>query len=103
MALSRFKQPYFGLKGGWLTFWITVSGHNPPHELKNQNGMLTRLFSKVACATDMSLFGYDQGVFSKCLEISFHSQLLLTESQVASSSLMIISKSIISKATTRQT
>jgi hypothetical protein len=18
------KQPYFGLKGGWLTFWITV-------------------------------------------------------------------------------
>ncbi|KAI0478253.1 general substrate transporter [Xylaria cf. heliscus] len=35
------KQPYFGLKGKWLTFWITV-----------------------ACATDMSLFGYDQGVFS---------------------------------------
>lgn len=34
-------QPYFGLKGKWLTFWITV-----------------------ACATDMSLFGYDQGVFS---------------------------------------
>ncbi|KAK5092941.1 hypothetical protein LTR70_005195 [Exophiala xenobiotica] len=34
------KQPYFGLKGGWLTFWITV-----------------------ACATDMTLFGYDQGVF----------------------------------------
>ncbi|KAI1638136.1 general substrate transporter [Biscogniauxia mediterranea] len=33
------KKPYFGLKGGWLTFWITV-----------------------ACATDMSLFGYDQGV-----------------------------------------
>ncbi|KAI1184091.1 hexose carrier protein [Nemania serpens] len=32
-------QPYFGLKGKWLTFWITV-----------------------ACATDMSLFGYDQGV-----------------------------------------
>lgn len=29
------KQPYFGLKGGWLTFWITV-----------------------ACATDMTLFGY---------------------------------------------
>ncbi|KAI0440504.1 hexose carrier protein [Xylaria telfairii] len=40
MALDR-KQPYFGLKGKWLTFWITV-----------------------ACATDMSLFGYDQGVFS---------------------------------------
>ncbi|KAK5104895.1 hypothetical protein LTS08_001166 [Lithohypha guttulata] len=35
------KQPYFGLKGRWLTFWITV-----------------------ACATDMTLFGYDQGVFS---------------------------------------
>ncbi|RMZ90064.1 hypothetical protein DV736_g2701, partial [Chaetothyriales sp. CBS 134916] len=34
------KKPYFGLKGGWLTFWITV-----------------------ACATDMTLFGYDQGVF----------------------------------------
>ncbi|KAJ0335802.1 hypothetical protein COL922a_008759 [Colletotrichum nupharicola] len=31
---------YFGLKGGWLTFWVTV-----------------------ACATDMTLFGYDQGVF----------------------------------------
>lgn len=27
----------FGLKGGWLVFWITV-----------------------ACATDMTLFGYDQ-------------------------------------------
>ncbi|KAF2181583.1 general substrate transporter [Zopfia rhizophila CBS 207.26] len=35
------KQPYFGLKGGWLTVWITI-----------------------ACATDMTLFGYDQGVFS---------------------------------------
>ncbi|PSK50412.1 High-affinity glucose transporter [Elsinoe australis] len=33
-------QPYFGLKGKWLTFWVTV-----------------------ACATDMTLFGYDQGVF----------------------------------------
>ncbi|KAF9871926.1 sugar transporter [Colletotrichum karsti] len=31
---------YFGLKGGWLTFWVTI-----------------------ACATDMTLFGYDQGVF----------------------------------------
>ncbi|KAI0146350.1 general substrate transporter [Xylariaceae sp. FL1272] len=31
---------YFGLRGGWLTFWVTV-----------------------ACATDMTLFGYDQGVF----------------------------------------
>lgn len=34
------RQPYFGMKGGWLTFWVTV-----------------------ACATDMMLFGYDQGVF----------------------------------------
>ncbi|GAB7341192.1 hypothetical protein MBLNU457_7482t1 [Dothideomycetes sp. NU457] len=35
------KEPYFGLKGNRLVFWITV-----------------------ACATDMTLFGYDQGVFS---------------------------------------
>ncbi|KAI0882812.1 general substrate transporter [Annulohypoxylon maeteangense] len=41
MAPSRTNQPYFGLKGQWLTFWITV-----------------------ACATDMTLFGYDQGIFS---------------------------------------
>lgn len=34
------SKPYFGLRGGWLTFWVTV-----------------------ACATDMMLFGYDQGVF----------------------------------------
>jgi hypothetical protein len=34
-------KPYFGLTGGWLTFWLTV-----------------------ACATDMTLFGYDQAVFS---------------------------------------
>ncbi|KAK5118849.1 hypothetical protein LTR62_000058 [Meristemomyces frigidus] len=34
------KDRYFGLRGGWLTFWVTV-----------------------ACATDMTLFGYDQGVF----------------------------------------
>lgn len=34
------RQPWFGLRGGWLTFWVTV-----------------------ACATDMTLFGYDQGVF----------------------------------------
>lgn len=32
--------PYFGLQSEWLTFWVTV-----------------------ACATDMTLFGYDQGVF----------------------------------------
>lgn len=40
MTKGRFSQPYFGLKRGWLTFWVTV-----------------------ACATDMMLFGYDQGVF----------------------------------------
>jgi len=40
MGLLGPKKPYFGIKGGWLTFWITV-----------------------ACATDMTLFGYDQGVF----------------------------------------
>lgn len=32
------KDRYFGLRGGWLTFWVTV-----------------------ACGTDMTLFGYDQG------------------------------------------
>ncbi|RWA05705.1 hypothetical protein EKO27_g9400 [Xylaria grammica] len=41
MVVQNTRQPYFGLRGKWLTFWITV-----------------------ACATDMSLFGYDQGVFS---------------------------------------
>ncbi|PYI10934.1 hexose carrier protein [Aspergillus sclerotiicarbonarius CBS 121057] len=41
MGSSVAKKPYFGLVGGWLTFWITV-----------------------ACATDMTLFGYDQGLFS---------------------------------------
>ncbi|CEL02521.1 Putative Hexose carrier protein [Aspergillus calidoustus] len=39
MAISR--KPYFGFTGGWLTFWVSL-----------------------ACATDMTLFGYDQGVFS---------------------------------------
>ncbi|ETS79393.1 hypothetical protein PFICI_09246 [Pestalotiopsis fici W106-1] len=38
---SNGKSRWFGFRGGWLTFWITV-----------------------ACATDMALFGYDQGVFS---------------------------------------
>lgn len=33
-------KPYFGMTGGWLTFWVTV-----------------------ACSADMALFGYDQGVF----------------------------------------
>ncbi|KAJ6181322.1 hypothetical protein N7519_011783 [Penicillium mononematosum] len=40
-TVAQKRKPYFGLTGGWLTFWITV-----------------------ACATDMTLFGYDQGVFS---------------------------------------
>ena len=37
---SKGRRPYFGLTGGWLTFWVSV-----------------------ACSTDMTLFGYDQGVF----------------------------------------
>ncbi|RAH63516.1 general substrate transporter [Aspergillus piperis CBS 112811] len=40
-SINRQNKPYMGMTGGWLTFWITV-----------------------ACATDMSLFGYDQGLFS---------------------------------------
>ena len=38
------RRPYFGLTGGWLTFWVSV-----------------------ACSTDMTLFGYDQGVFGASL------------------------------------
>lgn len=34
------SKPYFGLRGGWLTFWITV-----------------------ACGADMTLLGFHQGVF----------------------------------------
>ncbi|KAJ2892768.1 Sugar/inositol transporter [Zalerion maritima] len=41
MTKTTEKKPFFGLTGNWLTFWITV-----------------------ACATDLTLFGYDQGVFS---------------------------------------
>lgn len=41
MSRSEARKPYFGLTGGWLTAWITF-----------------------ACATDMTLFGYDQAVFS---------------------------------------
>jgi len=41
MLTQRNGKPYFGLTGGWLTVWITI-----------------------ACATDMTLFGYDQAVFS---------------------------------------
>lgn len=35
MKLFSPKNRYFGFRGGWLTFWITV-----------------------ACGTDMTLFGY---------------------------------------------
>ncbi|OOF90688.1 hypothetical protein ASPCADRAFT_134979 [Aspergillus carbonarius ITEM 5010] len=39
--MLKLAKPYFGLRGGWLTFWITL-----------------------ACGADMTLYGYDQGVFS---------------------------------------
>lgn len=35
--MSKLGKPYFGLRGGWLTFWITL-----------------------ACGADMTLYGYDQ-------------------------------------------
>lgn len=42
MALQQTSgQPYFGLTGKWLLFWITF-----------------------ACSVDMLMFGYDQAVFS---------------------------------------
>lgn len=41
MAFTTYEKPYFGLTGGWLTFWITF-----------------------ACSVDMLMFGYDQAVFS---------------------------------------
>ncbi|CAD0049495.1 unnamed protein product [Aureobasidium pullulans] len=52
------REPYFGFKGGWLTFWITVS--DDPYVVCVDSD--ERQF---ACATDMTLFGYDQGVFSE--------------------------------------
>lgn len=54
---SKFKptRAYFGLRGGWLTFWVTV-----------------------ACATDMMLFGYDQGVFGIFPGYNFSECLVLT-------------------------
>ncbi|KAJ5329848.1 sugar transporter [Penicillium brevicompactum] len=39
--MFKSSKAYFGLRGGWLTFWITL-----------------------ACGADMTLYGYDQGVFS---------------------------------------
>ncbi|KAJ9264322.1 hypothetical protein DTO195F2_2482 [Paecilomyces variotii] len=56
------RVPYFGLRGGWLTFWITVSS-NAQDVLERHQANLLEL-PQVACATDMNLFGYDQGVFS---------------------------------------
>lgn len=41
------KKPYFGFRGGILTFWVSV-----------------------ACSTDMTLFGYDQGVFGKLPDLA---------------------------------
>lgn len=38
---SKPSKPFMGQRGGWLLFWLTF-----------------------ACATDMTLFGYDQAVFS---------------------------------------
>lgn len=35
--MAKLGKPYFGLRGGWLTFWITL-----------------------ACGADMALLGYDQ-------------------------------------------
>lgn len=41
--MNKISKPYFGLQGGWLTFWITL-----------------------ACGADMTLYGYDQvGLFLK--------------------------------------
>ncbi|OAG36647.1 hypothetical protein AYO21_09122 [Fonsecaea monophora] len=42
MARSADSKPFFGVRGGWLVFWITV-----------------------ACGADMLMSGYDQGVFSR--------------------------------------
>lgn len=57
--MGRLREPYFGFKGTWLTFWVTV-----------------------ACGTDMLLFGYDQGVFgalnrSSPAHLLIHSQVEL--------------------------
>ncbi|KAJ5511236.1 Major facilitator superfamily domain general substrate transporter [Penicillium expansum] len=61
--IASTKKPYFGLTGGWLTFWLTVGLAMFPY-LVSAGGMLIQVRSQVACATDMMLFGYDQGVFS---------------------------------------
>ena len=58
MATSTEKKPFFGYRGGWLTFWITASSTLRIYANVGAD------FDEVACATDMTLFGYDQGVFS---------------------------------------
>jgi hypothetical protein len=58
MTTGNQKKPYFGFTGGWLTFWITV-----------------------ACATDMTLFGYDQAVFSKSMCKGLDFRLLTNENR----------------------
>ena len=59
MGLFNNGRPLFGLTGAWLTVWITVCVNGPPR-------MIARLpcSLQIACATDMTLFGYDQAVFS---------------------------------------
>lgn len=52
--------PYFGMAGGWLTFWV---GDEPigRYDVVTVYGLQV----SVACSTEMTLFGYDQGVFGK--------------------------------------
>jgi MFS family permease len=49
-------KPYFGLRGGWLTFWVTVAC---------ATDMVCPLFSFqcILLTYFQTLFGYDQGVF----------------------------------------
>lgn len=63
MSPAKETKPYFGLTGGWLTFWVTVCLSNRLSRAQYTDE--SRPLLKVACATDMTLFGYDQGVFSK--------------------------------------
>ena len=66
--------PYFGLTGGWLGFYrresmicilIILQAHILGTKVAERSQKLwthTKQVS-VACSTDMTLFGYDQGVF----------------------------------------
>jgi hypothetical protein len=49
MKTFNYTKPYFGLRGGWLTFWITV-----------------------ACGADMTLYGYDQVNDMSCYDFDPH-------------------------------